>query len=73
MFWDLKKIQVIKLEGFLFFFSSLCYSYPPIQSQKVQQSYITEMETEMGRQQTKHSPFDAVKSMATVKWIWVLK
>lgn len=23
--------------------------------------------------QWKHSPFDAVKSMATVKWIWVLK
>lgn len=26
-----------------------------------------------GRWESKHSPFDAVKSMATVKWIWVLK
>lgn len=30
-------------------------------------------ENQAGKLQSKHSPFEAVKSMATVKWIWVLK
>lgn len=42
-------------------------------SWEMPQSYIRGVRGRSGWWQSKHSPFDAVKSMATVKWIWVLK